>query len=154
MCRPLLLAAVVLSLGAAVLRADEAPLSRYATVEIERTKTSVYIGSVTMTMPPFTRKDGVFHSTYTAKVFPYFFYNDKGRIEIEIPDEVLRQLERGETIQFIGSGHSEKGETYRIEGRAVPANATSGKIKVKVRVSTKIELIFNTTYRFPEQKKE
>jgi hypothetical protein len=152
MCRPCLLAGLLLWLGVGALRAAEAPIERYATVEIDRAKTSIYVGSVTMTMPPFARKDGVFHSTYTAKVFPYFFYNDKGKIEIEVSDEDLRKLERGETIQFTGRGLSDKGETYHVEGRAVPANSTSGKIKVKVQVSKKIELIFNTTYRFPEPK--
>lgn len=154
MCRPRLFAALAFLLGAIALRAEPVPLERYATVEIDRTKTSIYVGSVTMTMPPFARgKDGIFRSTYTAKVFPYFFYNDKGKIEIEVSDEQLRKLEAGETIEFTGHGFSDKGETYHVDGRAVPGGATSGKIKVKVHVSKKIELIFNTTYKFPEAKK-
>lgn len=155
MCFRAWLPCLLLSLGALAARAEEAPPSRYSTVEIEKAKTSIYIGHVTMTMPPFTRgKDGVFASTYTAKVFPYFFYNDKGKILIEVSDENLRKLEKGETIQFTGRGLSDKGEEYHVEGRAVPADSKSGKIKVKVAVTKKIELIFNTTYRFPEPKKE
>ena len=138
---------------AVALRGEEASLSRYATVEIDPAKTSIYIGSVTMTMPPFTRKEGVYSSTYSAKVFPYFFYNEKGKISIEVSDELLRKLERGETVEFTGHGTSSSGEERRIAGRAVPTNATSGKIKVRVFVSKKIELIFNTTYRFIEPKK-
>jgi hypothetical protein len=133
------------------LHGEEAPLSRYSTVEIAETKTSIYIGSVTMTMPRFTRKDGAFSSTYNARVFPYFFSSEKGKLSIEISDETLRKLERGETIEFTGKGFNTDGEERRISGRAVPTNSTSGKIKVRVFVSKKIELIFNTTYRFPER---
>ena len=155
MCFRAWLPCLLLFLGAFVARAEDVPSSRYSTVEIDKAKTSIYVGSVTMTMPPFTRgKDGVFASTYTAKVFPFFMYNDKGKILIEVSDESLRKLENGETIQFTGRGLSDKGEEYHVEGRAVPANSTSGKIKVKVAVSKKIELIFNTSYRFPEPKEK
>src|SRR3954468_5940092 len=139
-------------LWSGLLRAEELPLSRYAAVEIETAKTSIYIGSVTMTMPPFTRKDGAFSSTYNARVFPYFFESEKGKLSITISDDELRRLERGETVQFTGRAENTDGQERRIEGRAVPTNATSGKIKVRVLVSKKIELIFNTTYRFPETK--
>jgi hypothetical protein len=42
------------------------------------------------------------------------------------------------------------GVERRVEGKATPVDATSGKIKVRVFVSKRIELIFNTTYRFIE----
>jgi hypothetical protein len=137
---------------AAASRGAEAPLSHYGTVDIETAKTSIYIGSVTMTMPRFTRAGDAFSSTYNAKVFPYFFSSEKGNLSIEVSDESLRKLERGETIQFSGKAVNTDGEDRRIEGRAVPADSRSGKIKVRVFVSKKIELIFNTTYRFPEAK--
>ena len=139
-----LLFALALALGA---RGAEAPLSRYDRVEIAPTKTSIYVGSVSMTMPAFTRKSGVYESTYSAKVFPYFFYNESGRIVIEVPDEALRQLDRGESIEFKGRAVRESGDERRVEGKATPADATSGKIKVRVFVSKRIELVFNTTYR-------
>jgi hypothetical protein len=129
-------------------RAEDTPLNRYDTVEIATAKTSIYIGSVTMTMPRFTRKDSVYSSTYNAKVFPYFFSSEKGRLSFTISDETLRKLEHGETVPFSGKAFNTDGEERRIEGRAVPEDATHGKIKVRVFVSKRIELIFNTTYRF------
>ena len=147
-CR-LFTACLCLGLLSSPLPAEETPLhQRYSAVEIEPAKTSIYVGSVTMTMPRFTRKDEAFASTYNAKVFPFFFSSEKGRLSIEIPDETLRKLERGETIEFTGKAFNTEGEERRIEGRAIPADAMSGKIKVRVFVSKKIELIFNTTYRF------
>ncbi len=128
--------------------AAELPLERYDRVEIAPTKTSIYVGSVTMTMPVFVRRNGAYTSTYTAKVFPYFFYNDKGRLSITVTDEMLRRLEKGEPIIFEGEGVSTGGDRRRIEGRAVPIDGRSGRIKVRVFVSRRIQLIFNTTYRF------
>lgn len=125
-----------------------ASADRFATVAIEPAKTSIYIGSVTMTMPTFHRAGARYESSYVAKVFPYFFYNEKGTLGIEFTDEQLARLERGERVEFTGQARSDAGEDRRIEGHATPADAESGKIKVRVFVSKKIELIFNTTYRF------
>src|SRR5882757_4032871 len=120
--RPLIASLCVLAL-ASLLQADEIPLSRYAAVDIETAKTSIYIGSVTMTMPRFTRRGDTYSSTYHARVFPYFFSSEKGKLSIKIPDETLRKLERGETIQFTGEGANSDGESRRIEGRVVPTDA-------------------------------
>ena len=126
---------------------EDAALLRYDRVEIAPTKTSIYVGNVSMTLTPFARRNGVFHSSYVAKVFPYFFWGEQGWIAIEMPDDTLRQLAKGEVIQFKGHGMNTDGEERRIEGRAVPADANSGKIKVRVFVSKRIQLIFNTTYK-------
>ncbi len=131
--------------------AAELPLDRYNRVDIADAKTSIYIGSITMKLPPFIRENGVYSAAYQAKVFPYFFYNESGTLSIEIPDDTLRALERGEVIQFTGRAFNDDGEERHVEGRAIPdgPNSLSGSIKVRVFVSKKIQLIFNTTYRFP-----
>jgi len=125
-----------------------APADRFATVAIEPAKTSIYIGNVTMTMPVFHRSGTRYESSYVAKVFPYFFYNEKGALGIEFTDEQLARLERGERVEFTGQARSDSGGERRIEGHATPADPGGGKIKVRIFVSKKIELIFNTTYRF------
>jgi hypothetical protein len=148
MLRRLLLACLFLApWGLAARATGDADLGRYDLVAIAPTSTSIYVGSVSMVLTPFVRKSGIYHSNYIAKVFPYFFWGEQGWIAIEMSDESLRQLAKGEVIQFKGHGMNEDGEERRIEGRAVPADANSGKIKVRVFVSKRIELIFNTTYR-------
>ena len=122
-------------------------MKRYDHVEVAPTKTSIYVGSVSMTLTQFARRNGVYHSTYIAKVFPYFFWGEQGWIAIELSDDALRQLAQGEVVPFKGRGMNDDGEERRIEGRAVPTDANSGKIKVRVFVSKRIQLIFNTTYR-------
>ncbi|WP_414664193.1 hypothetical protein [Horticoccus sp. 23ND18S-11] len=123
---------------------------QFAHVDVAATKTSIYVGTVTMTMPRFTRVGERYETTYAAKVFPYFFSNESGRLHVEIPDEALQRLSRGEPIEFKGQAVRTDGAERRIEGKATPLDARSGKIKVRVFVSKRIELIFNTTYHFPE----
>jgi hypothetical protein len=129
--------------------ADSAP-GRYAEVTVEPTDTSVYVASVRLTMPPFTRRGGVYIADYTAKVFPFFFFNEQGTLSIEISEDQLQQLERGETVNFTGHASNRKGAARRVTGRAVSAavGGDHGKLKVRVWVSKNIELVFNTVYRF------
>lgn len=142
-----LLSLLALGLAAVAVNGAES-LSRYAKVVIPPVKTSIYIGSVTLHAPSFVRRDDRYSSSYTAKVFPYFFYNEKGTLWIEVTDAMLEQLGRGEAIEFTGEGMSSDGEPRAISGKATPTDSVSGKIKVRVSVSKKIQLIFNTTYRF------
>ena len=120
----------------------------YAEATVETARTSIYIGAVTLRMPPFAREGSTYASTYSAKVFPFFFYNESGTLSIELTDDDLRQLASGQRVSFSGEAFSKAGEPRRVEGHADPADDHSGKIKVRVWVSKNIELIFNTTYRF------
>ncbi len=124
------------------------PHPRFAEATVDTVKTSIYVGSVTLRMPPFKRNGDVYESTYQARVFPYFFYNENGRIAITLSDEELERIGNGETVYFNGHAEDTSGEPRRIEGRVVPDDDRSGKIKVRVWVSKNIELIFNSTYRF------
>ena len=99
-----------------------------------------------MTMPPFVRKNTVYSSTYSAKVFPYFFYSEKGRIWIVIPDDDLRRVSLGEPVDFKGRAISDSGDERRIEGRATPTGPSGGKLRVRVFITRRIALTYNTTY--------
>jgi hypothetical protein len=133
---------------ALVVHAADDSLARFDHVVIESAKTSIYVGSVTMSFSPSMRKAGVFEADYTAKIFPYFFMSEKGKVYLEAPDEALRKLARGETVEFAGRGLSEDGKPRRFDGTATPTDATSGKLKVRAYVSRRIELVFNMSYRF------
>lgn len=117
-------------------------------VVIAPTTTSIYVGSVALTLAPFLRSDDTYSAAYQAKVFPYFFLSERGELAVRVSEELLRRLQAGESIDFSGRAVNREGEERRIEGRATPADPSSGKLKVRVFVSRRIELIFNTTYRF------
>jgi hypothetical protein len=146
---------LLLALGGMIwLLAGMAPAASAAsphdTVILETSKTSIYIGSVTLTMTPFKRSGAVYSADYKARVIPYFFSNEKGHLWVNFDDDQLARLDRGERVNFTGRAENTDREERRIEGFATPSapGSKSGKIKVKVFVTPKIELIFNTTYRF------
>jgi hypothetical protein len=126
-----------------------APLNpRYRRVEVAPTKTSIYVGMVSLVLPPLERRQGEYSAPYEAKVFPFFFYNETGRLWIEFSDEQLRRLERGERVPFQGRAQRADGNEHRVAGTVTPTDVTSGKVKVRVFATRSMELIFNTTYRF------
>jgi hypothetical protein len=153
--RALVLAAwLAFSASGANLPGADPSADQYTRVIVENAKTSIYVGTVTMTMPTFVRAGSAFESTYTARVFPYFFYNESGRLTVELPDESLRKLQRGEPVDFSGRAVRDDGSERRVEGRATPTGSSQGKLKVRVIYSKRIELIFNTTYRFPDARED
>jgi len=140
---------VLLAITAIGTTAAERDLTPYHRADIAAAKTSIYVGSVTLTLPPFLRVAGGYEADYAAKVFPFFFSNEAGRLRIELADATLRQLEAGQAIEFTGTAIRSDGLQRRVHGKATPTDAQSGRIKVRVNVTRTTELIFNTTYRFP-----
>jgi hypothetical protein len=139
---------VVLGALALVARAADESLARFDHVVVEPAKSSIFVGSVTMAFSPSTRKAGVYEADYSAKVFPYFFMSEKGKLTLAAPDEAMRKLARGETVEFSGRGVNTDGKDRRFEGKATPTDATSGKLKVRAIVSKRISLTFDMSYRF------
>jgi hypothetical protein len=138
-------AIVALALAASLAGAED-PLAPYSVVSIKPAITSVIVATVSMTMPPFVRTKTVYSSTYSAKVFPYFFYNEKGRIWITVPDEDLLRVAKGGSVDFKGHALSDAGDERKVDGHATPTGPYSGKIKVRVYVTRRIALVYETTY--------
>ncbi len=116
-------------------------------VTIQSVKTSIYVGSVTLTTGELQREGGKYTTTYEAKVWPWFFWSETGRISITLPDSDLERLARGERVEFTGEAHNHKNKPRTITGRADRTDAATGKIKVRIGVDD-TEIIFNSTYRF------
>jgi hypothetical protein len=127
-------------------RAADDSLARFSVVDIKQSVASLYIASVTMIMPPFVRHSEVYSSTYYAKVFPYYFFSEKGRIWIVVPEADLRRAAAGQPVDFVGHALSDSGEERKVTGRAVPTGPSSGKIRVRVFISRRISLNYDTTY--------
>jgi hypothetical protein len=137
---------LLLALGAvAPLRADLTLLAS-PRVTVAPMKTSIYVGSVTLTTTDFLHQGEGFSATYEAKVRPWFFWGETGRITIKLPSTDLTRLALGQPIEFTGDATNHKNKPRTVTGRAQPAGPTSGKIKVRI-MADGIELIFNGTYQ-------
>ena len=140
---------LLLALAALVtLRADTTrPAGGWDAVTVAPMKTSIYIGSVTLTAAEFRRVGDKFATTYEAKVRPWFFWSETGRASITVPQADLERLARGERVEFTGEGTNQKNKPRKITGYAERADGATGKIKVRLSADG-IELVFNGTYRF------
>ncbi len=123
----------------------------YDSVTVATSSTSIYIGKVTLSVAPLTLKDGIFSGDYAAKVFPYWFMSERGTFRMKVSEEDLARVAKGEEVEFTGDAQNSNKETRKITGRATPENASEGRIKVRIFVTEKIQLIFNTTYVFGRQ---
>lgn len=114
-------------------------------VQVPPMKTSIYVGSVTLTTQPFVRHGDDFTSTYAAKVFPWAFWNETGTITIHLTPEDLARLERGERCEFTGEAANHRHKPRHVTGYADPAEGSRGRIKVRIGADG-IKLVFNGTY--------
>jgi hypothetical protein len=142
LCLTLILAAVVLSLQAAP---SPAP-ARWSSISVESMKTSIYVGNVTLTTSELRREGDRYTATYDARVWPWAFWNENGRLTIQFSDADVERLHRGERVEFTGDATNHKNKPRHISGRAERVDATNGKIKVRIGVDD-IELIFNGGFR-------
>jgi hypothetical protein len=126
---------------------DPGLLDRYSVVTAAPVSTWVYVGTVTLNATPFIRHGGQYAARYTAKVFPYFFYNESGAMLIDVSDDALRKLAAGAAIAFTGRATRSDGAVRTLDGTATSSGAAGGTIKVKIHVSKKVTLVFDTTYR-------
>jgi hypothetical protein len=149
MLRRLLYCFVLLTaVAVAALRADTSQkVGDWDSVTVESVKTSIYVGTVRLTTGVFQRDGDSFTTTYEAKVWPWFFWSETGRITITLPYASLEKLSRGERVEFTGEALNQKNKPRHVTGYAERADAATGKIKVRIGVDD-TELIFNSTYRF------
>ncbi|MDI1250745.1 MAG: hypothetical protein PSV13_17920 [Lacunisphaera sp.] len=126
-------------------------LTGWDRVMVAPMKTSIYVGSITLTTEPFVRDGSTLTTTYEAKVWPWFFWGETGRITITLSDANLASMARSERTEFTGEATNHKNKPRPVTGRADPADAVSGKFKIRIMADGH-ELIFNGTYRFGEAK--
>ncbi len=147
MPRPLLCLLLLLGTVCA-LRADTTQTpGEWDAVSMAPVKTSIYVGSVTLTTGVFRRDGDTFSTTYEAKVWPWFFWSETGHITIRLPYADLEKLARGERVAFTGEARNHKDKPRHVTGHADRGDAASGKIKVRIGVDD-TEIIFNGAYRF------
>jgi hypothetical protein len=63
-----------------------------------------------------------------------------------VPADKLLRAARGEPVDFTGRGVSSSGDERRVEGRATPTGPSGGRIRVRIYVTRRISLTFDTTY--------
>lgn len=149
MPRHFILLLLWLGLGLTLSAADPVPPLTWDRVTVGPMKTSIYVGSVTLQPEVLMRKGHTLTARYAVKVSPWFFWGETGEITLDVPEAELAKLAKGETAEFTGTALNHKNKTRQVTGRAQPADATTGKIKVRI-LADGYTLIFNSTYQLQQ----
>jgi hypothetical protein len=136
---------VFLAALAPVMRAAE-PMLRNSTIVVAPAKTSIYIGRLTVLPAPFAWDGTGFEASLTVALEPYGIH-DEARVTIQVSDDDLQRLQRGEVVDFKGRVIRKNGQTRRLTGRAIPIGPAGGKLDIKVFMSSQITVSFATTYQ-------
>jgi len=129
-----------------------APLSTNRVLIIDPSSMPVAAGKATLTIGTLLRADGIYTGGYRINVSPYFYKNEKGRLNIVVSDESLAKLNRGKVATITGSATTggKGGETRHIDATATPANNDRGTLKLWF-MSGERKMIFEPAYHFAEK---
>ncbi len=120
-----------------------------AKVKVEPMKTSIYVGTVTLTPEVFTHQGQTYVTTYKVDVWPWFFWGETGSVTIAMTDAQVARVLQGHAVEFGGEGANQKKKPRKVTGRITPIDATTGKMKIRISADG-YTLIFNGTYKFAD----
>ena len=144
-----LLAPLWASAGAAPPSSNSASVNRV--LIIYPSSMPVAAGKATLTIGTLQRADGIYTGGYRINVSPYFYKNEKGRLNIIVSDESMAKLSRGKVAAITGSATTsgKGGATRHIDATATPANNDQGTLKLWF-MSGDRKMIFEPAYHFAE----
>ena len=127
-----------------------APVNRVLIVE--PSSMPVAAGKATLTIGMLQRADGIYTGSYRINVSPYFYKNEKGKLNILVSDESLAKIDLGKSAAITGTATTSGagGKTRHIEATATPANNDRGTLKLWF-MSGDRKMIFEPSYHFAEK---
>ena len=125
------------------------PPSTNRVLIIDPSSMPVAAGKATLTIGMLQRADGIYTGGYRITVSPYFFKNEKGRLNIVVSDESMTKLNQGKTAAITGTATTsgKDGETRHIDATATPVNNDRGVLKLWL-MSVNRKMIFQPAYHF------
>jgi hypothetical protein len=129
-----------------------APPSTNRVLMIDPSSMPVAAGKATLTIGALERGDGVYTGGYRINVSPYFYKNEKGKLNIVVSDDSMAKISRGKVATITGTATTSGagGKTRHIDATATPANNDRGKLKLWF-MSGDRKMIFEPAYHFAEK---
>jgi hypothetical protein len=118
---------------------------------IEPSSMSVLAGKATLTIGPLERTNGVYIGDYEYAVFPWFQFNEQGKLAILVSDESLAQANQGKVVTITGTATaSGKGGARRpIVIIATPVDKDHGILNLSFMAGSR-KMIFTPAYHFTD----
>lgn len=129
-----------------------APPSTNRVLVIDPSSMPVAAGKATLSIGTLQRADGIYTGGYRINVSPYFYKNEKGKLNIVVSDESMAKINRGKVAAITGTATTsgKGGATRHIDATATPANNDRGKLKLWF-MSGDRKMIFEPAYHFAEK---
>ena len=117
---------------------------------IDPSSSSVSLGKAYLTVDPLVHKGKLYVGDYQLSVVPYFFMSEKGTLELDASDDVLRKFLGGAVAVFTGKASNNKqGKPKVITGKISPSTKTGGGVTFSVQTDNG-PMVFNTSYHLGE----
>lgn len=118
-------------------------------VAVPPMRTSIYVGSVTLSVTDFERDAGSFDysADYHARVIPWWFWTESGTITLKPTEGAIERLLAGETIEVDGEAMNHNGKPRTVSARIRPSKDGGGTIKVRIDAGG-TKLVFDGSYTF------
>lgn len=135
----------ILLLGCRALSAADEQLPEK--VAVPPMRTSIYVGSVTLSVTEFERSSGslYYSAEYHARVIPWWFWTESGTITLKPTEDAIEQLLAGETIEVDGEATNHHGKPRTVSARIRPSDDGAGTIKVRIDAGG-TKLVFDGSY--------
>lgn len=111
----------------------------------------VAAGRATLTIGALERVDGVYTGDYQIKVSPYFYKNEKGRLNIVVSDESLAKVSEGQAATITGTATTagKGGLTRHIDATATPISPDRGMLRLWFMAGDR-KMVFEPAYHFAD----
>jgi hypothetical protein len=119
---------------------------------IDASSMPVAAGQATLTIGALQRADGIYTGAYRMNVSPYFYKNEKGKLNIVVSDESLAKISTGNAAAVTGTATTsgKGGATRHIDATATPLNKDRGTLKLWF-MSGDRKMTFEPNYHFADR---
>ncbi len=119
---------------------------------IDPSSMPVAAGKATLTIGELRRAGGIYTGSYRINVSPYFYKNEKGKLNIVVSDDSLAKVSQGKTAAITGTATTSgaDGKSRHIDATATPASIDRGTLKLWF-MSGDRKMIFEPAYHFAEK---
>ncbi len=129
-----------------------APPATNRVLMIDPSSMPVAAGKAILTIGALVRANGIYTGGYRINVSPYFYKNEKGKLNIVVSDDSMAKISHGKVATITGTATTSGagGKTRHIDATATPANNDRGKLKLWF-MSGDRKMIFEPAYHFAEK---
>ena len=124
----------------------QAPVARRR-LTIAECDHALTLAKVTLVPGPLTPQGEFYTGGYQVRVSPLPIGNESGQLSVQVPEEALRRLERGQTVSFTGEAVNQQGQRRQVNARATPSGPDAGRVHLRITANGR-RLVFDTGYRF------